>query len=503
MGVFDSGVRRILLVDLKPYDVSASSLVTKRVASEPYATQPSDSPANVIYHGVVQDDVFIDRSMFTGDNVGGPSIPDFGSLTINNPMQPDTGSQFDAWLDPSQFAWQGRGIDIHVLEDGTAFSTKTTVFSGVISELEYEENTIRFKLKSKAYLLDFPLQENRYTGAGGDEGAADLADKSKPLCFGRNANVSPVFVDTSALRYQYHDGAVSANNASRDKGAALTETTDYSNALAVGIIDLVAEADGDLTQDIQGSTLGASYSAKPADIMAYIAASLRGLTVNTSSVSAVNAARGYEIGYYTGSDNPTTPAALTDIAKTFNGYYGLNRAGEFDVGIFDSPSSTADISLTEADIVLDSLKRTALRDIVHKVVINFRPNNTVQNANSLAGGVTEANKALYGRDHQITVTAEDASVLTKYPEARELVIDTVIYNEANAQNLANSLLAYWKVPRAKFTLQTTNLTPLSVDINDVVKITHSRYNLSAGVNFSVIRFKEFYLQNRVELTVAG
>jgi len=42
-----------------------------------------------------------------------------------------------------------------------------------------------------------------------------------------------------------------------------------------------------------------------------------------------------------------------------------------------------------------------------------------------------------------------------------------------------------------------------VDLNDTISITHSRYNLSSGENFRVIRFKEFYLQNRVELTVAG
>ena len=503
MAVFDDDVSRILLVDLKPYDVNSAAVTTLRVASTEYATEPSDTPSSALYFGVVQDDIYTDRAMFTGDNVGGLSLPDFGALTVINPKQPDIGAEFDDWLDPAQYTWQGREIDIYVLQEGAAYSTRTKVFSGVIKELQYEENTIRVTYRSKAYLLDDPIQANRYAGSGGDEGGADLEGKPKPLCFGRVSNIQPIFVDTSTLRYQYHDGEVQSNDEARDRGSPLVITTDYTDDLTDGFIDLVAEADGTITQDVKGSTLGGTYSAQPADIMEYMVETLRGLSdIDTASISAVNAARGYEVGYYTGSDNPNYNQALTDIAKNFNGYFGFNRAGEFDIGIFDAPSGSADIELDEQDIEIDSLKRDPLGDIVYKVTVNARPSVEVQNTDSFAGGVDEDKKALYSKEYQLSVVATDASVLTKYPEAKELVIDTTIYSETDAQDLADALLAYWKEPRSKFRL-TTNLRPLSVSINDVVKITHSRYNLSAGKNFNVIRFKEFYLKNRVELTVAG
>lgn len=503
MAVFDDNAERILLVDLEPYDVNAASTTTLRVASTDYATEPTDTPASALYFGVVQDDVFFDRAMFTGNNVGGISLPDVGFVSIMNPNQPDIGAEFDTWLDPDVYTWQGRDITISILEKGAAYSTRTTLFTGVIKELQYEENVIRVSFRSKSYLLDEPIQANRYAGSGGDEGGADLKGKPKPLLFGRVSNMQPVIVDTSTLRYQLHDGAAQANDETRDKGSALTITTDYTNDLSNGFIDLVAAADGIITMDAQGSTLGGTYSAQPADIMEYIVETLRGITdIDTASIAAVNSARGYEIGYYTGTENPTYLQVLTDIAQTFNGYFGFNRDGEFDVGIFDAPSGAADIEIGEQDIEMGSLVREPLGDIVHKVTVNLRPNVQVQDKDSFAGGVSEADKALYSKEYQISVTASDATVLTKYPEAKELTVNTNIYDETDAQDLADALLAYWKTPRSKFRLA-TNLRPLSINLNDVVNLTHSRYNLSAGKKFNVIRFREYYLRNRVELTLAG
>ena len=165
-----------------------------------------------------------------------------------------------------------------------------------------------------------------------------------------------------------------------------------------------------------------------ADIMEYIAETLRGVTdIDTAAIAAVNTAAPYEVGYYTGDSNPNTLEVMTELAKTFFGYYGFNRAGEFDVGVFGAPAASASLSLDESDIDLGSMKRQVLGEVTHKVVVNARPNFVTQDKDSLASGVSQADKALYGKEYQVTVTAEDATVLTKYPEARELIVDTVIY----------------------------------------------------------------------------
>lgn len=493
---------RVLLVDLNPLHVPSGLPVPFYVASEFFATGPLDSPASVQYTGCVKDDVFVSRSMFAGERVGGRSLPDFGQVTVVNPLEPVIGSRFDAWLDPEQYAWQSTPIAMHLMLDGD-FAGKITVFTGLVADLDYQESEIGFRLKSLALALDKPLQPNRYAGTGGAEGGAELAAKPKPRLFGIHANIEPVIVDSATYLTQFHDGAAQAVDALRDKGAPLTSPTDYTLTLASGQIDIVAQPQGRLTADARGSTLGGSYSARPADILGFIAGE-KGVSLDSAALAALALAAPYDLGYYATAEVNTLDA-LDAIVNAYGGWHGVNRAGAFDAGIFGNASGDPALDLTEDDIELGSLQRAPLGAVAWKVIFNYRPNGVAQPPDELVPEPTlsQADRSRYGTAYQKTVVVEDAAIKDTYPDAVELTFESLLYGDDDALAEATRQFDYWKVPRSKYTMRVRGLAPLAADLGDVVRLTHSRLGLAAGKDTEAIEFTEYYLKGGVDLTLAG
>lgn len=519
----DPFAHRILLAELQPYDVNAAATTTVYMASEYYITEPSDSPANQLYYGVIEGDVFFQREMFAGDKAGGATSVDRGLLTIINTKEPGGSSRFDAWLDPDQYTWEGRTATLYLIEKGAAHSTKTQIYSGKLSGIDYQKNRIMFKLKSNAYLLDTLLQNNRFAGTGGDEGGSELTGLPKPVCFGRCRNVEPVTLDASNLVYQLHDGEIQEIEAVRDKGVALTldatvgtggdvgdyatlaaasiGSGKYATCLAEGLIATGSIPTGRITVDVKGSTLGGTYSATAGDIMAYVVQTYTNLSsIDSAALAALDTAFPYDMGYYNSIQDVNVLDVLDVLKDSYGGWYGINRAGAFDAGLFTVPA-TAALDIAESDIEDDSMTREPVMQVAYRVKVNYRKNWAVQTGDELAGSVGESDRALYSKEY-LGTTAEDTGTLTKYPEAVEYVMDTALYDSAGAAALASRDLTLRKQRRSRFTM-TTNIAPLQVTVNDTVNITHSRFGLSGGQDFVVLRLTEYYLAARVELSVFG
>lgn len=510
---------RVLLVDLKPYNVVAAAVQNKYVASDFYTTKPSDSPANITYTGCIEGDFFFSRAMFAGEKLGGISIPDYGLVTIINTQEPGAAaSRFDDWIDPAKYTWAGREITVWILERGQPYSSKTELLDGIVSGIDYTENTITFRVKSKQYLLDKFIQNTRYAGTGGAEGGSELKGKPKPLCFGRAFNIEPVIIDATNLVYQFHDGAVQAIDAVREKGsnyatagsdyanyAALVAaiiTGDYITCRALGMIRLASKPNGRITADVRGSRLFGTYSAKFGDIAEYIVETYSTIPVNAAAITQINTDAPYELSFYTGIEDINIQDLFDSLTSDFFGWYGINRDNEFDCGIINVPAVSATLELTQFNIDEDTLDREPANEIVKTINSNYRKNWTVQTGDELASGLSEANRALYSKEGLSLAPTTDGTITTKYPQAIEKTVSSSIWDATDAQSVTDRRLAYYKVERSRYKMR-TSIVPLQANLNDTVEITTQRYGLSSGKNCIIIAFEEYYIAARVNLTIEG
>lgn len=518
MTVFtEPNIQRILTAELQPWDVLAGARTTFYIASEFLTTDSGDTPASQIYTGSLLGDVHFRREMFSGANIGGRTTPDRGQLVVANTLEPQAAaSRYDAWLDPAKYTWQAAPCKIYIHDKALGFATRTKVFDGVVEQPGYDENTISFPLRNKLRLLDKLIQANRYDDSYGD----DLEDKPKPVALGWMYNVTAILQENRI--YQVHDGEIESVTAVRDKGSPLTLDTaigtsgdvanraalvsaspasgKYATCLAEGLIKVGLEPDGDLTVDGKGSTLGGTWSALPGDIYEWIVeVKLAAGLVDADAVTEMNAT-GYEVAFHTGLNEYNTLDLLDDVLGGCWIWYGADRAGDFDGGVFALPG-TATLAIGENESDRDRISVEAIGQVAWKVTLKYRHNQTVQQGGSLATGIGEENIRLYGQEWQ-TVTVDDSSVKTAWPEAVELTFTSRIYDSVDALAEANKLLTFWKSPRRRIRAQ-TSLKPLAVDINDVIELTHSRFNLSAGVDFRVVVFDEYYLAARTEVALVA
>jgi hypothetical protein len=99
-------------------------------------------------------------------------------------------------------------------------------------------------------------------------------------------------------------------------------------------------------------------------------------------------------------------------------------------------------------------------------------------------------------------TASDANVLTPYPNSSALIVNTFLVDPTAAATEASRLLTIYKTQRDFYKIM-VKTQPYTLKLNDVVKITFNRYNLTSGKLFRVISIVEDAANNEVELELWG
>lgn len=103
-----------------------------------------------------------------------------------------------------------------------------------------------------------------------------------------------------------------------------------------------------------------------------------------------------------------------------------------------------------------------------------------------------------------SVAISGAGVLTRHPLAQELVIDSLFTTDADASTEATRVQALRGVDRSRFQFTVElNAANALVDLGDTIKLTSSRFGLSAGVLFRVVAIDADLSASRVTFTVWG
>lgn len=155
---------------------------------------------------------------------------DGGLLQVMNP--PSTGEIILANKDGRlnnllDYSFDGREVALQLVAPN---GQVTTWLKGITTRFYQDGTDMKLTLKSLSESLDLPLNQERYSGAGGVEGlTTDIIGNIKPRVYGTVINATPVLCYATLGIYQVSDLSTTTVAAVYDKGSALTLGTTQSS----------------------------------------------------------------------------------------------------------------------------------------------------------------------------------------------------------------------------------------------------------------------------------
>lgn len=503
------------LVEIGTHDgMSAGTLY---YSTEGYQSKPSDTPSNQAYDDRLPSAGSIERHMFSGGDglsggtTSGTSSVGIGSITINNGAPYDT----DEYID---FI---RGISLRdvtikrVVNLTDTLASATTLFVGKAGQIDSTRalDSLSVSIRDRLQDLNKPLLINRYAGTStsiglGIEGEVDLKDKVKPKLWGRRNNIPVIAVNVYDLIYQVSDGPVSAISAVYDGGITLTNVGDFGNlsallgatvipgqyatCVASGIFRLGGQAFGQITSDV---TEGAALSDRTAgQLVSRMLAWLQSMypevfvTLYPGTVTALDALNNAECGVYL----PDTQNALEAVSGVLNSIGGWilpisANASAFQMGRFDLPSGTAAASFDLDDNIGGAPDLAGTSDDgsgipVYKVIVKYDQIGATQNGSQLFGDVSAARRS-YVESEWRQAVAQDISVLTQYPNASTLTVNSALLSQAAAEAEAARLLAIHSVRNEIIRMKLDYDYASICDVASIVELRsrHGRFGLGSEI----------------------
>lgn len=477
------------------------------LSTEGFVTGPADTPADVAFLPRLKDAGSIGVSLFGSRRTRGSSDLQVGSLKIIN-----TDGELDGWDD---YSFDGRPVVIRTGAGGAYPGAFKTLFAGTVDGVEAGVDFIVVKLRDTARVLSEPVLTERFAGTNvgpvGLEGTADdLKGVVKPEVFGRVFNIQPPCVNTSKLAYMVSNGPLGEIAEVYDQGVPLTFGVDhasssallaasiadghYDTCLSEGLFRLGSKSVGEVTAD---AASGADDAARTVAQLLSAMAARAGAPVDADSVSQLDflALRPDEspqpVGIYL-SDETTYRDAMDAIAASLGAWWAFDIAGALRMGQLRAPvegMSAGDIIQSE---ILSGFERQLADGTaapVWRVVVRYRKFWTTQEATALAGSVDDARRAALALEYR-SITAEDPSIKVKHLLARELVVDTLLIEEDDAQAEADRLLALYRVPRRCFDVPVAQevFAASGAQLGGQVLLQHTRYGLAAGRDLVVLGY---------------
>lgn len=510
----------IQLVEIDAWNGSAE--VTLRFSTHGYVTARTDTPPDTPYAARLAESIKMKRTSASEGSTRGESALSVGTLNLVN-----TDGALDYMID---YAYAGRGIRVYMLAADAPLSSATLLFSGTLEQPRFDWTTdgssvLQIIVRDKAFDLIQPLQTSTYGGTNslpaGVDGGADLKGKYKPLLYGYVQKIAPPCVNTARLIYQVSAGAIADVSAVYDRGMPLTKGANYvseadmqANAPAAsnfrvwpagGMFRLGSTNAGQVLCDaVEGATAASRY---PGAVITRILtqAGLTGSDIDSASLTALDAACPWEIGYWVTHENAISASEILDgISTSTNSWWASNNANKILAKVLALPSGSPVLDLHPGNII--SLTRRQSKDEDRgippwRLVVGYSRYFETP-VSDFAGAVTAATKEDWAQEYR-TVSVSDSSVKTAYPASTEVRIDTLLRYSSDAQSLADSQHALIKAKRDILVCEAYIEGSTSVDIGNVVRITIPRFGLNSGKLYTVIGVELDPRINRIALTLWG
>jgi hypothetical protein len=226
-------------------------------------------------------------------------------------------------------------------------------------------------------------------------------------------------------------------------------------------------------------------------------------------IKQLDLAAGYECGYYTAEGDQVTAAALLDqLWSGVGAWWSTDANGVVKVQQLQAPAFTSSSATLSQETDIDGMEQVPSSDDnnglpIYRVALSYSHNYTPLTPDALAGAVSDADKALFGKEW-LTAESVDTSVQTGYPLAGARIEQSLITNETDAQTEADRRLALFKVKTKWFDVPVwMSETMLSLELGDTVTLDTTRYGggFLSGVNHRILGIEPDGSRGQIRLTI--
>lgn len=192
-------MNRVFVVEVSPTTSADGSTSTFLFSTEAFATRPGDTPTNTPVRALLKNPGTVRRELFSGARVTGAITPSYGNIVLANPAPVDgAAGELDGWID---YGISGSRVVVRWGEIGDAYPAEwTTVYIAYAHSMVADTDSITIRLRDRLQLLDKPVVNEAFTGAGGIEGNGGVS-KRKQFVSQDPGLIPPILVDANRLIY--------------------------------------------------------------------------------------------------------------------------------------------------------------------------------------------------------------------------------------------------------------------------------------------------------------
>lgn len=447
----------------------------------------------------------------------------FGDIEIAN-----INGELDSWLNTNQVIWTNRPITVYFGDPTWKASSLADfkdkflkVFDGVISDIDSRnKNTVNIKVVDKLQRLNTPITENVLGTYGTWKGGQTNQETIKPLVFGEVFNFEPLLIDPSKLEYCFNDGDAERLIEIRDNGVPIYTPgqnlfTGANVSASVGTFKLNNSLAGTCTVSVQGvkksvnfagsgELLADTYTDNIAKIIAVIVTqygkqerrlSFSDIDLTNFNEFATNNTQ--NVGVLV-TDRTNILTVCQQLASSVGAQLYFNRVGKLQLLKYGVPTSDTPVTITDSDIILNSLSISNRLDIAPATKIAYCKNWYVQQ--DLLTGIPVEHKAFFAEEWMLAKT-NNASVATTYKLSTDPEkIETLLLTTQHATNESQRRTTFYSTQRVTYKFTGTSKL-LSLKLGQPVILKHNRFDLSNGVSGQVVSLNANWLNGTIGVEV--
>lgn len=479
---------------------NGASITGVRMSDTGYRTREADAGGLVAYPVAVDAALTLDRTV--------------GLLATDSALATGAGvisaANWNGAYDAFVAGWVTDGRAVRVYRGAKVYDTTrgywtdppradlAQVFGGLGLQWTATDSVVTLPIRDPSYWLEQPIQAARYSGAGGYNGHAGLANTPRPKARGGTAgnpirNVRPVLIDPTTNTYQCSDGpcqiiavyeganpvyTFQANVANLFSGTTTTGSyrTDTANG-AFQIAPAGGAPAGEITADVVGDFPVAGAVSALDSLARYLItedSAVPAGSVNTATFTGLS----YTAGVYCHPDDRDTGATVLDrLLRAAGARLVTRRDGRLALFVLRAPAGVPVAAFGESNamgVQVETLGAPAWR-----VTVGYRNNHTIQTS-GVSAGATAAQRAFVGTPGE-SVAWFSTSVLSAYPRAADVArIGGALLLSTDAQAVADAMGALYGVRRRVVWVDTPAEVGAAVDLGDVVRVTWPAENLASG-----------------------
>lgn len=195
----------VIVAELSPTVSADGSTQLMLFGTVPFATRPTDTPANYPVRGLLRSAGSLRRDLFSSAQVTGAIAPAFGTLEIANPAPvEDEAGELDAWVG---YGMSGSRVVVRIGRRGNDYPGDGTIEGGFaiayvafVQSFVASETSVQITLRDQLQYLKKPVITEGFAGTGGVEGSGGVS-KRKQFVSGDPGLIPPILVDVNRQIY--------------------------------------------------------------------------------------------------------------------------------------------------------------------------------------------------------------------------------------------------------------------------------------------------------------